>query len=79
MQNLHLSNHRCALCLHQVCVVAHTITVFAKKKILIPKLHILLYLPVSSTIKTYTFQPKMAVSIYSIFIVLLLKVSGEHV
>ena len=44
-----------------------------------PKTAHLLYLPVSSTIKTALFFTKIAVSIYSIFIMPLLEISGEHV
>ena len=39
----------------------------------------LVYLPVSSTIKTHIFLTKIAVSIDSILIMLLLEISGEHV
>ena len=57
----------------------HHSLILEKKKVLILKLHILIYLPVSSTIKTHIFLTKIAVSIDSILIMLLLEISGEHV
>ena len=56
----------------------HHLLILKKTKVVILKLHILLYLPVSSTIKTHIFLTKIAVSFYSILIMLLLEISGEH-